>query len=356
MNYLKTIIKCNIFQVNENYCLQKIGLPMGGPLSGTLANIYLGVLEKYVVNIPQICLYNRYMDDILLIANFSDEDLNDFLTTLQRTYGLRITSNHNKQSVNFLDMTISISLKSNKFIIEPFSKKHPFYPVPSTICSRNPKIDSNIIKSQILRTWRFSNDSKKFTQTVNTYLPYLPPYGYHKSIRKNVFQFLLPAKESTHKWTTEIPVCSSCQYYITAKHISLNKIMCIDKKYLAIKEPTNCRSQSIHILVHEDNNYLLIFTKSLHHFFENYCSSIGTNIVPIGKLNVDKMKCLLKKFPSIICNGKNDIMETKSSFPCRINNIFKNSFQVYGIRTGLRKKKSFDSTFNRYKKVSRQWM
>jgi hypothetical protein len=353
MDYLKTIIKCNIFQINENYCLQKIGLPMGGPLSGTLANIYLGVLEKNVVHIPQICLYNRYMDDILLITNFSDVELNDFLTTLQRTYNLCITSSHNKHSVNFLDMKISVSINTKKLLIEPYCKKHPCYPVPSTLCVRNARTDSSIIKSQILRTWRISNDSKMFTQTINKFLPYLPPYGYHKSIRRSVFRFLQPIKESTHKWTTNIPICHSCQQHIKNKNISLSKIIPIGNKYLSIKEPVNCKSHFIHILIHQENNYLLTFIKSLHIFLENDSSFIGTTIVPIGLLKDIKIKYLLKKFSSIVYEKKNDILQLKSVYPCRIHGVFKNPLQVYGMHTILKKKKSFDSTFNQYKKISR---
>jgi hypothetical protein len=39
MQFLQAIIQYNTFQLHDKYCLQKIGLPMGGPLSGTPANI-----------------------------------------------------------------------------------------------------------------------------------------------------------------------------------------------------------------------------------------------------------------------------------------------------------------------------
>jgi hypothetical protein len=351
ISFLKTIIRYNTFQINQMYCLQKIGLPMGGPLSGTLANIYLGVLENFVENIPQICLYNRYMDDLLLITTFSNDELNEFLTTLQETYRLRITASHNKQSVNFLDMTVSISLKNKRFEIEPYCKKHPCYPVPSTICVRNPKVDANIIKGQMLRTWRISNHSKQFTQTINKYLPYLPSYGYHKSIRRSIFQFLLPIKESTHKWTTEIPICASCQQHLSMKQIEICKILQVQNKYLATKEPINCKSNDIYIIVQRDSIATLKFTKSLHHFLEND-SSIGTTIAPIGTMNISKVKTLLEKHPSIIFEKRKDILKLKSIYPCRIHSVFKSPYLIYGMHTNIKKKKSFDAVFNRYKKVS----
>ena len=44
MKYLVNIVRSNTFQVNGQYVLQNIGLPMGGPLSSCLANIYLSEL------------------------------------------------------------------------------------------------------------------------------------------------------------------------------------------------------------------------------------------------------------------------------------------------------------------------
>jgi retron-type reverse transcriptase len=45
------------------------GLPMGGSLSPSLANIYLGVLERKIISqySPPILFYRRYMDDLLFI-------------------------------------------------------------------------------------------------------------------------------------------------------------------------------------------------------------------------------------------------------------------------------------------------
>ena len=57
----------NIFYANDSFYLQTIGHAMGGALSRTLANIYLGILEREVLRNENILLFNRYMDDILLI-------------------------------------------------------------------------------------------------------------------------------------------------------------------------------------------------------------------------------------------------------------------------------------------------
>jgi hypothetical protein len=46
IKFLNTIVRFNTFQLRAQFCLQNIGLPMGGVLSGCLANIYLGHLEN----------------------------------------------------------------------------------------------------------------------------------------------------------------------------------------------------------------------------------------------------------------------------------------------------------------------
>ena len=57
------------FQYNKIFFKQKFGLPMGSPLSGVLACIYLEFLKfgsfKYII--PNTARYFRYIDDISLI-------------------------------------------------------------------------------------------------------------------------------------------------------------------------------------------------------------------------------------------------------------------------------------------------
>jgi hypothetical protein len=236
MYYLRTIINNNTFQVNDSYCLQKIGLPMGGPLSGTLANIYLGFMETRVMNFPKVLLYNRFMDDILVVCNFSDKEMNQFIQTLHSTINLKIIASFNKESVNFLDLSIFLSLRKRLLFIQPFSKRPHCFPVPSILGSRGAKSDVNIIKSQVLRVYRQTTDSRSFSLAVNKYLGFILSKA-HRHIRKAIFQFLLPLKISTHKWTVEIPLCGECKGISNLNGISVVKILKIGTNYVAIKEP-----------------------------------------------------------------------------------------------------------------------
>jgi hypothetical protein len=356
MHYLQTIISFNTFQVNDNFCLQKIGLPMGGPLSGTLANIYLGFTEKSIIDNPGILLYNRYMDDILVICNFSDKEIEKFILTLQSTVQLNMTASYNKQSVNFLDMSIFLSHQERRLEIHPYSKRQPHFPVPSVLSKRSITMDANIIKSQILRVYRLSTNSQSFTASINTYLRFLQYNKYYKSLRKRVFTFLRPVSLCTHKWTADIHICYSCKRQITTNKVTIKKILKVDMKYLAIKEPLNCRTMSIHIVIQKANVNQLIWVPSLHDILINKIASLAdATILPIGVLGNSKLKGIISKHPTIQYSNKDILQNIKENVPCFLHHIFETPEKVYGIQSCRKKTISVGKSFNIYKKVSRNW-
>jgi hypothetical protein len=350
LHILKSLIMNNTFQVKDKYCLQIIGLPMGGVLSGTLANIYLGYWERQIYKLPDILIYNRYMDDILLICNYSPNDLSNFICHLKSSFRLNITASNNRHSVNFLDMTIS---KQKSIVISPYSKKSIHYPIPSILTRRNFSTDVNIILSQILRTWRLSNISVNFSTTINHYLPYLAGHKYLKRIRRRIFQFLLPVKISTHKWAVQVPVCTFCENCILNHKISIKKLLSIDEKVVSIKEPVNCHSTSIHILVQSTNVFQLMYVTSLHQYLLTTNLSQNINIVPIGKMNNLKLKNFLVKFNMVEYVDKEYIIKQKSSSSCYLHHFLQHPYNMYGIQTYPKKRQTFGTMFNCYKKISR---
>jgi hypothetical protein len=69
---LKTILKQNYFQVNQEYYKQTDGLAMGAPTSSMLAETYIEHMEHTHINIPHPhntikVAYFTYADDILII-------------------------------------------------------------------------------------------------------------------------------------------------------------------------------------------------------------------------------------------------------------------------------------------------
>jgi hypothetical protein len=354
MKFLNVIVKCNTFQLNDYFCHQKIGLPMGGVLSGCLANIYLGHMEKELIYYPNILLYNRYMDDILIISTFSEEESASFIAQLQLQFQLTITKSSNQHAVTFLDLCIFYSATHRQFFTYPFSKRCPIYPIPSLLVRREFFMDKNIIISQILRTWRISNHNREFSRCVNYYLQFLQDSAYHKKIRKSIFKFLLPIKIESHFWNTEIPICRLCVSVLKELNCKVHKILVFNGKVLSTKQPLNCHSSSICCIFQSEEMSTLILLSSLHNDLlqRNPILKMG-NLLPLGVLKRRQLKQLLIKNPSIYYSTRNDILTEKDVFPCALYKIFKDRNDAYGIPSMQKKTKCVSSFFNKYKFVSR---
>lgn len=354
MQYIQIIIQCNTFQVYDDTYLQQIGLPMGGPLSGTLANIYLGFLEKDVYQMPKLTMYNRYMDDLLIIANLTPNELQQCIKQLKATFQLTLTMAFNKTSVNFLDMTITINRTKNCFETGPYTKNYVHYPIPSSLEKEQFGKHVNIITSQLLRTWRLSSNGDEYTKSVNHYLHFLTSNRYHKRLRKKVFHFLKPVKVSTHKWTTSVPLCRDCEHVVMNSNINITKITIIDKHYIATKKPCNCNTENIHIIVkYEDKETLLQYTSSLHEHLasESNLTSV-VEITPLGHISPASLQRLVEKHRKF---HPPDKQKTKSILqPCYINNIFKKPYAMYGVSTQSRRRKTVGTLLNFYKKIGRK--
>jgi hypothetical protein len=329
---------------------------MGGPLSGTLANIYLGFMERRVITIPQILLYNRYMDDILVICNYSDQELEQFINQLHSAINLKITASYNKEAVNFLDLSIFLSLRNKQISIQPFSRRASYLPVPSLLSRRNILTETNIIKSQVLRIYRQTTDSQSFSSILNKFLSLLLSNAPHKRIRKKIFKFLMPIKISTHKWTVKIPLCSRCTNTLSSRNLSIRKILKIDNKYLSVKEPINCSTSPIHLIsLFKNSQCHLQQISSLHSFMQTQQIPEDTIFLPIGQLEENKLQRFLVKHPSIIYLDKENLLKSmKKTRPCYLYRVYKRQNKVYGVKYATKKTSTFSSMFNKFKKVSRQ--
>ena len=351
MECLSNIIQLNTFQVTDMFFLQTTGLPMGGPLSGVLANIFLGYMERNIIKFNGIISYLRYMDDIFIMSNTTNEELLQFINILKNSFSLNITSSTNRHNVTFLDMCLSVNRFHKCIEISPYSKSTPIYPIPSVITKRHYWLDRNVILSQILRTWRICNDDKKFSYGINYYLKYLEKYQYHKRLRKSIFQFLLPCKISTHVWSTNILLCKMCRNIIKENNITITKIMNINGNYIASKEPINCSTTSIHIIIHNDNNFHLIKINNLHNYL-SFNKIHYSTILPITSKGDRKIINIINKYKDI---KHSFILEKKKEkYPCRIHYIFKNSRKIYGVKSMQRRRRIFTSYFNEYKKISQK--
>ena len=129
ISLLETSLEQNYFMYNNEFYLQKDGLPMGSPISSLLSEIFLQNLEsQFIENIKtkhNISFYGHYVDDILIVYNQTDENqsqniLNDFNNIHN---SLKFTLEEEAcNGINYLDLNLTKNCKKNP--IQYLSQTH----------------------------------------------------------------------------------------------------------------------------------------------------------------------------------------------------------------------------------------
>ena len=120
ISLLRSSLDQNYFEFDNQYYLQSEGLPMGGPLSSIISEIYLQDYEnKFIENLKgkyNIIYYGRYVDDILIIhENINNNQSNNILEEFNNNnQHLQFTLEEEvNKKINFLDLTL---IRYNKHI------------------------------------------------------------------------------------------------------------------------------------------------------------------------------------------------------------------------------------------------
>ena len=112
LQLLNVIIEQNYFQHNNKYYKPANGIAMGSPISGTLAEIHLKLIEEYHINHwmdnGDLPFYKRYVDDIFIIVDtrkIDDNIIRNRINSIDSNLEFKLTSETNN-SINYLDMAI----------------------------------------------------------------------------------------------------------------------------------------------------------------------------------------------------------------------------------------------------------
>jgi hypothetical protein len=126
INILKTILKQNYFEFQNNIYQPDKGVSMGSPISGTIAEIFLQNIEnthiKQLLDTTNIIYYTRYVDDILVIydaRHINTNTVHKYISHIHSNLQLNPTYENNNQ-INFLDLLII--LKPSKLEIDIYRK------------------------------------------------------------------------------------------------------------------------------------------------------------------------------------------------------------------------------------------
>ena len=128
------MITGNCFFINNKTIFKQIkGLPMGNPLSGLLAILFMDSLERSVISqlSNNISCYSRYIDDIFLLtnnketANAIQTEFNNAHPAMKFTLELPNTDVDGTKSLNLLDVKLSLAKISNSIHLSTEFYKKP---------------------------------------------------------------------------------------------------------------------------------------------------------------------------------------------------------------------------------------
>lgn len=360
---LQLLIFNNTFTAYDKLFLQTKGIPMGGCLSSCLANIYLGHLEKNIIEnySSSIILYKRYMDDILILFNNNTNILNQFLLELKLSFQINITSNISKLSTNYLDLNIFKNTR-NSFTITPFHKnKNPLINLPLQVDHRPFKTFFSLTSSQLLRIWRISNNIFYFNQTLNKILlqvdnknktikiinSFLEPVKLNKIIYPDIENFYYINPLSLPIFHIQHILCQECTSIVESKHLFLPKSITIGNQTISSMKPSNCKTKDLLILLLHFNQLSakLIGPTNVRRAI-SYCDPYSTLLI-LTEFKMSKMKRIIDKFCKInipieisMPKPTNEQIDEMNRIPCFIHQICQSPSEEYGMPVSAKKKKT----------------
>ena len=118
INICKYITNMTYFKFNNKFYKQKYGLPMGNPLSGVLACLFLEFLESgfFKYKLPSNTTYFKYIDDILIFLpqNIKIEEVAEKQSNVEPSINFTYEKESNN-TIPFLDVLIIKSQNSLTF-------------------------------------------------------------------------------------------------------------------------------------------------------------------------------------------------------------------------------------------------
>jgi len=177
------VLKYNCFIFCDLFFLQIQGVAMGTKMAPNFANIFMADFEeKHILNKPKRpMLYRRYIDDIFIIWTDTLTELEQLINNINQCHStIKMTSELSKQSINYLDLTITIEnnkLKTTSY----FKPTNTFSYLPGT--SHHPKATKNgIFKGEMIRMLRNNSDQEHYQQQTDFIRQKFKDRNYHHSI------------------------------------------------------------------------------------------------------------------------------------------------------------------------------
>jgi hypothetical protein len=181
---ISIVMTQNVFQFDDTFWIQTCGAAMGTSVACVLATIYYSFHEESTIlptygNGGPLLFYRRFIDDgfIIWTPTIPYAPFDRFKSDL--CFGkLTWTADTPSNSVNFLDLTLSIS---NGFVTsKTYSKEHNLHLYLPPRSAHSPGVLKSLIYGNLQRYWKQNTHASDYTKMTSDFRQHLIARG-HKS-------------------------------------------------------------------------------------------------------------------------------------------------------------------------------
>lgn len=180
MQLLHFVATRNYFWFGGQFYRQDRGVAMGAKYAPSLANLFMALWEEDVIYAhqrPQVVLWARYIDDVLLLWDGDRHDLDAFMSMLNdNNRGIRFAYEASQTEINFLDLKISIrdgQLSTATYFKNTDRNSY----IPTDSCHHEAWLRS-VPKSQLIRLKRNCSDHEEFLAQADVLIGRFLEKGY----------------------------------------------------------------------------------------------------------------------------------------------------------------------------------
>ena len=211
---MELVLQNNTFEFNDQVYKQLNGVAMGTKMAVAYANIFMGSLETKLLSKSslKICFYKRYIDDILIITDDTEDHLTNFIRELNEFHPtIKFTAEYHQERITFLDVDIYKGPNFNQTQCLDFETHikatNPRLHVHAL--SHHPdSVKKGIIIGEVKRLLRTNSNRETFNKSVIKYETQMQTRGYSLNFIKsltNKIRFedrdLLLAKQKSNRKT-----------------------------------------------------------------------------------------------------------------------------------------------------------
>jgi hypothetical protein len=188
LDLLHWVLGNNYFLVGNQWYRQTKGAAIGGNVSGTFADLVVGVVEERIWREqpaikPQI--YARFRDDTIAITNHAMRKTRKFAQTLSAETGLRFNIEQAGKQVHFLDLTIYQGerfARNRQLDFKPYVKPTNVQAFTHYTTYKPETTKTSWITGENIRILRGSGNREVFDAEINRFTLKLINAGYPMSV------------------------------------------------------------------------------------------------------------------------------------------------------------------------------